>query len=116
MQARPTGGWPLWNAKARSPGSLSTPGYLEIYQLGGTASLYTDQVESEELREARQDVEDERLALRARSMPRARWPASLWWALGQRPTYTRRAASSSTGTTADLDRSANCAERQIGTK
>jgi hypothetical protein len=45
-------------------GDLSTPGYLEVYQLGGTASVFTDQVESPELRAAMQDVEDEGLALR----------------------------------------------------
>ncbi len=45
-------------------GDLSTPGYLEVYQLGGTASVYAGQVESPELQGAMQDVVDEGLALR----------------------------------------------------
>jgi hypothetical protein len=45
-------------------GDLSTPGYLEVYQLGGTTSVLIDQVESAELRVAMHDVEDEGLALR----------------------------------------------------
>jgi hypothetical protein len=46
-------------------GDLGTPGYLEVYQLGGTASLSAGQQESPRLRAAVQAVADEGKALRA---------------------------------------------------
>jgi hypothetical protein len=46
-------------------GDLGTPGYLQVYQLGGTASLSAGQQESPQLRAAVQDVADEGKALRA---------------------------------------------------
>jgi len=46
-------------------GELTTPGNLEVYQIGGTASIYTDQLQSTDLRAAMRSVEEEGMALRA---------------------------------------------------
>jgi hypothetical protein len=46
-------------------GDLSTPGYLEVYQLGGTASVYSDQVESPRLSAAMRVTQREGEALKA---------------------------------------------------
>jgi hypothetical protein len=45
-------------------GDLSTPGYLEVYQLGGTASVISGQQESAQLRAALQAIETRGQALR----------------------------------------------------
>jgi hypothetical protein len=59
-------GWLTTFEQTRSiSGELTTPGYVEIYQIGGTASIYTDQLQSTDLRAAMRSVEEEGMALRA---------------------------------------------------
>ena len=45
-------------------GDLGTPGYLEVYQLGGSAQAFSGHEETPALRDAVQRIEDEGLALR----------------------------------------------------